>query len=140
MTRGTGISAGDALADALMGPGGVVMLLIPGQDSAQVRLVQDQGPVAELTAQGADQALADRVHPRRLQSRAHDRGAGGWNTASKERVKFDPRSWIRNRNPRTCRQGPGSVTGLLYRSTCLLVAVTPPMCIRRVPCPVNTST
>jgi ABC-type sugar transport system substrate-binding protein len=36
---GTGISAGDALADALMGPGAVVMLLIPGQDSAQVRLV-----------------------------------------------------------------------------------------------------
>ena len=44
-----------------MGPGGVVMLLVLGQDGAQVRLVQDQGPVEELTAQGADQALADGV-------------------------------------------------------------------------------
>ena len=49
----------DALADALVGPGGVVMLLVFGQDGAQVRLVQDQGPVEELTAQGADEALAD---------------------------------------------------------------------------------
>ena len=77
MTVGTGISAGDALADALMGPGGVVMLLIPGQDSAQVHLVQDQGPVQKLPARGAGQALADRVHPRRLHRRAHDGGARG---------------------------------------------------------------
>jgi hypothetical protein len=35
-----------------MGPGGVVVLLVFGQDGAQVRLVQDQGPVEELTAQG----------------------------------------------------------------------------------------
>jgi hypothetical protein len=48
-----------------MGPGGVVMLLVLIQDSVQVRLVQDQGPVGELAAQGADEALADRVIPRR---------------------------------------------------------------------------
>jgi hypothetical protein len=42
------------------------MLLIAGQDRSQVRLVQDQGPVQDLTAQGANKALADRVHPRRL--------------------------------------------------------------------------
>jgi len=57
------ISAGAALADALVGPGGVVMLLVLGQDRAQVRLVQDQGPVEDLTTQRADEALADRVHP-----------------------------------------------------------------------------
>jgi hypothetical protein len=37
----------DALADALMGTGGVVVLLVLGQDGAQVRLVKDQGPVEE---------------------------------------------------------------------------------------------
>src|ERR1017187_8163803 len=74
---GNGARVRDALVDALMGPGGVVMLLVLGQGGAQVRLVQDQGPVEELTAQGADKALADRVHPRRLHGRAHDGGAGG---------------------------------------------------------------
>jgi Protein of unknown function (DUF1214) len=34
---GTGVSAGDALADALVGTGGVVVLLVLGQDGAQVR-------------------------------------------------------------------------------------------------------
>jgi hypothetical protein len=40
---GTGISARDTLVDALMGPGGVVMLLVLGQDHVQVRPVKDQG-------------------------------------------------------------------------------------------------
>jgi hypothetical protein len=48
-----------------MGPGGVVVLLVFGQDGARVRLVQDQGPVRELTARGADEALAGRVAPHR---------------------------------------------------------------------------
>jgi hypothetical protein len=74
---GSGARVRDALADALMGAGGVVMLLVFGQDGAQVDLVQDQGPVENLTAQGADQALADRVHPRGLHRGAHDGGAGG---------------------------------------------------------------
>jgi hypothetical protein len=76
------------------------------QDGAQVRLVQGQGqgPVEELTAQGADETFADRVHPRCLH-----RGACtavrrivmpvAWKTASKEGVKFEPRSRIRNRKP-----------------------------------------
>jgi hypothetical protein len=42
-----------------------------------VRLAQDQGPVEELAAQGTDEALADRVHPRRLHRGADDGGAGG---------------------------------------------------------------
>jgi hypothetical protein len=35
----------DALVDALMGPSGVVVLLVFGQDGPQVCRVQDQGPV-----------------------------------------------------------------------------------------------
>jgi hypothetical protein len=42
-----------------------------------VRLIEDEDPVQELTAQGTDQALADRVHPRRLNGGAQDSGAGG---------------------------------------------------------------
>jgi len=53
------------------------MLLVFGQDGAQMRLVEDQGPVEELPAQGADQALADRFHPRRPDGRPHDGGASG---------------------------------------------------------------
>jgi hypothetical protein len=34
------------------------MLLVLGQDRSQVGLVQDQGPVEDLAAQGADEALA----------------------------------------------------------------------------------
>ena len=62
---GSRVRVRDALAGALMGPGGVVMLLVFGQDGAQMYLVEDQGPVEELAAQGAGQALADRVHMRR---------------------------------------------------------------------------
>jgi hypothetical protein len=47
---------GSALADALMWPGGVVVLLVFGQDGRQVCLVQDQGAVQELTAQGSESA------------------------------------------------------------------------------------
>ena len=70
-------SVGDALADPLMRAGGVVVLLILGQDSAQLCLAEDQHPVQELTAQRADKALAGRVHARNLDSGPQDRGAGG---------------------------------------------------------------
>jgi 2-iminoacetate synthase ThiH len=51
-------SVGDALTDPLMRAGGVVVLLILGQDSAQLCLAEDQHPVHELTAQRAGKALA----------------------------------------------------------------------------------
>jgi hypothetical protein len=60
-----------------MRPGGVVVLLVFGQDSSQVRFAEDEAAVKEFAPQGADEALADRVHPRRLHSSAQDRGAGG---------------------------------------------------------------
>jgi hypothetical protein len=83
-----------------------------------VRLVQHQGTVEDLTAQGGDEALADRVHPRRPHGGAHDGGAGGLETASKEAVKFDPWSRIRNRkSPNRSPTSRGEVAGLLAPST-----------------------
>jgi hypothetical protein len=80
-----------------MEPGGVVMLLVFGQNGAQVRLIQ--GPVEDPRR---------RVPIRRSQI-AFIRGACtavrtmvvpvAWKTASKEAVKFEPRSRIRKRKP-----------------------------------------
>jgi hypothetical protein len=42
-----------------------------------VRLTEDQHVVEELAAQGADEALAGRVHARSLDGGAQDSGAGG---------------------------------------------------------------
>jgi hypothetical protein len=51
--------------------------LVFGQDGMQVGLPEDQHAVQDLPAQGADEALADRVHPRSLDRGAQDPGAGG---------------------------------------------------------------
>ena len=68
---------GDALRDALVRPGRVVVRLISGQDGAQMSLAEDQHTVQDFAAQGADQALAGRVHARRLYSAAQNPGASG---------------------------------------------------------------
>jgi hypothetical protein len=66
------------LRDALVRPGGVAVRLVSGQDGMQVVLLaEDQDAVQELAVQGADEALADRAHARRLDSGAQDPGAGG---------------------------------------------------------------
>ena len=70
------ICVGDMLSDALVRPGRVVVRLIFGEDGAQVRLAVDQCPVGDFAAQGADEALADRVHPGRLAGAGQDPGAG----------------------------------------------------------------
>jgi len=70
-------AAGDALGDALVRLGCVVVRLVFGQDGAQMPLAEDQEPVQELAAQGADEPFADRVHPRSLDRGAQDRGAAG---------------------------------------------------------------
>jgi hypothetical protein len=57
--------------------GRAVLYLVFGQDGAQMALPEDQHAVQELPAQGADEALADRVHPRSLDGGAHDPGADG---------------------------------------------------------------
>src|ERR1700730_7203556 len=66
---------------------GVVMRLVVGQDGAQVCLAEDQGPVEELSAQGADEACAGRVHPRCPDLAAQDRGAGGLEDAIERGVE-----------------------------------------------------
>ena len=42
-----------------------------------MRLTENQHAIEELSAQGADEALADRVHARRLDGGVQDPGAGG---------------------------------------------------------------
>jgi hypothetical protein len=64
-----------------------------------------------------------------------------WKTASKDWVKFDPRS--RARNLKSWSRSPRLMARL--RACCMVhspvgFAVTPPRCIRRVPCSMNTRT
>jgi hypothetical protein len=53
------------LAGGTVRPGCVVMRQVLGQHPVQVVLVDDQQPVEELPAQGADDSLADGVGPHR---------------------------------------------------------------------------
>ena len=71
------------------GAAGVVRLVF-GQDGAQMSLAEDQHAVQELVAQGAGEALADRVHARRLHGGAQDPGAGGLEDGVERTRKFDP--------------------------------------------------
>ena len=53
------------LAEGTVWPGAVVVPQVLGQQLTQVMLIDDQQPVEELTAQGADDPFTDRVGPRR---------------------------------------------------------------------------
>src|SRR3984957_20294867 len=77
VTREDGAHCRGALVDALMRPGGVVVLLVLGQDGPQVRFAENEAAIEELAPQRADEALAGRVHPRRLDGGARNGGAGG---------------------------------------------------------------
>lgn len=61
---------GDELRDAVVGPCGVVVRLVVGQDGAQMSLAKDQHAVQALAAHGAGQAFAGRAHARSLDSGA----------------------------------------------------------------------
>jgi hypothetical protein len=56
---------GDALGDALVRPGRVVVRLVFDQDAAQMLPAEDEDAIQELAAQGAFQAFADRFDARR---------------------------------------------------------------------------
>jgi hypothetical protein len=56
---------GDALGEALVRPGRVVVRPVFSQDCLQMSLANDQHAIQELATQGSDQALADRVAPHR---------------------------------------------------------------------------
>ena|ERR1019366_5991312 len=65
--RWPGVSlSGCELAEGAVRPGGAVMPEVFGQYLAQVMLIDDQQPVGELQAQGADDRFADGVRSRRL--------------------------------------------------------------------------
>src|SRR6266702_5819287 len=57
---GAGLSGCD-LAEGTVRPGGVVVPQVFGQYLAQMVLIDDQQPVEDLAAQGADDSLADGV-------------------------------------------------------------------------------
>jgi hypothetical protein len=75
--QGGWCSASGTLADSQVRAGGVVALLILGQDGEQMRGAENQHPVQQFAAQRADESLAGRVHPRSLNSGAQDRDASG---------------------------------------------------------------
>ena len=64
------------LCDALVRPGNVVVRLIFREDGAQVPLAEDQRPVEDFAAQGADKAFAGHVHLGYLYGGDQDPGAG----------------------------------------------------------------
>ena len=108
-------AVGDALGDALVRPGRVVVRLVFGQDGAQMRLAEDQHAVQELAAQGADEALADRVHPRRLDGGAQDPGAGGLEDGVERGGEV--RSAVADQEPDVLEplaEAEGEVAGLLH--------------------------
>jgi hypothetical protein len=53
------------LAEKAMRPGRIVVQQVLGQHLSQVVLIDDQDPVQEFPAQGADDPFADRVAPHR---------------------------------------------------------------------------
>jgi hypothetical protein len=108
------LAVGNALGDALVRPGRVVVHLVLGQDGAQVALAEDRHAIEELPAQGAE-ALADRVHPRSLDGRAHDPGAGGLEDGVER--DSEVRSAITHQEPDALErlaEGEGKVAGLLH--------------------------
>ena len=109
-------AVGDALGDVLVRPGRVVVHLVFGQDGTQVGLPEDQHAVQELTTQGADEALADRIHPRSLDSRAQDPACGtAWKTAFERGSEV--RSAIVDEEPdvfEPLAEGKSEVAGLLH--------------------------
>ena len=135
------LAARGALADGLVRPGSVVVLLILGQDGTQVHLAEDQYPVQEFAAQRADEPLTDRVHPRSLDSGAQDRGPGRLEDGVERGGEVgaavaDQESDV----PELLVEIQRQIAGLLDRPLAARMRVTPPRCIRRVPCSMNTST
>jgi hypothetical protein len=117
------------------------MLLVVRQDGAQVRLVQDHGPVEELTAQGADKALADRVHPRRPPGGAQDRGAGGLEDGIEGRGEVRPAVTDEETEvPEPLAEVEGEVAGLLDRPVTSRMGADAADVHPAVPCSMNTST
>src|ERR1039457_4312986 len=108
-------AVGDALGDALVRPGSVVVHLVLGQDCAQMRVADNQDPVQKLAAQGADEALAGRVHSGSLDGGAQDYGAGGLEDGIEE--SSEVRSAVADQESEVLEplvETDGQVAGLLH--------------------------
>jgi hypothetical protein len=68
---------GHVKVDAAVGPGGVVVRDVVGQDTFEVAAVADQHPVEAFGAHGANPALGVRVGPRRQLHPVRTIDAGG---------------------------------------------------------------
>jgi hypothetical protein len=68
---GAGLGRGQ-LSEGTVRPGRVVVLQVLGQRLAQMVVIDDQQPVEEFPAQGADDRLADRVRSGRLRRAAEN--------------------------------------------------------------------
>src|SRR5690348_1887044 len=107
----------------------------------QVALIEDQGPVQELSAEGSDDALADGVHPRRPRQGGDDPQSPGSEhlpeRGGEERIA------IMNQEPQRAEAVTpvhGEVAGLLRCPCPGRVRAHPARCSPRVPCSMNTST
>jgi hypothetical protein len=81
------------LAEGAMRPGRVVVHQVLGQHPAQVLLVDDQQPVEEFPAQGADDPFADRVRSGSLRRAGQDPGTH----RGEHGIEMMPRAWaVRN--------------------------------------------
>ena len=104
-------------------------------------LAEDQHAVEEFAAQGVGEAFADRVHARRPDGGAQDPAAGGLEDGVEGAGEV--RSAVADEElnvPEPLAEGEGEIAGLLSRPFAGGLAVTPPRCIRRVPCSMNTIT
>jgi hypothetical protein len=109
-------SVRNALVDALVRPGGLVVLLVFSQDGTQVCFAENEAASEDLASQCADEALADRLHTRRLDGGAQDRGAGGLEDGVKGAREV--RSTVTDQEPvalEPLTEAPGQVAGLLHR-------------------------
>jgi len=112
-------------------------------------LTEDQHPVEDLAAQGADEALAGRVHARRLDGADQDPGAGGLEDGIERggevRATVAEQNLPRSRSRNLMSSNRRSRVRARLRACCTVHSpvgfeVTPPTCIRRVPCSMNTRT
>ncbi len=136
------IPVGDALGDALMRSGRCCSAPDPppGRHADAPRRGSAPGPGAPgATCRRGARRSRSCAEPGRRCARSWFRRH--WKTASNEAVKVGPRSRIRNR--KSSDRSPGFRARL--RACCAVhapvgCAVTPPRCIWRVPCSINTST
>ena len=103
---------------------------------------EDEHAVQRLAAQGADEAFADRVHPRRLDSAAQNSGPGGGLEYGVERAR-KVRSAVADQEshfPEPLAWAKGEVAGLLHRPLAGRAGGDADQAHPAVPCSMNTRT